>query len=69
MPDYVYSRTGNPEDAPDKPAYVTVDFEKGDAVAVNGKKLSPAELLANLNKHGGATASAGSIWSRTASSA
>ena len=56
VPDYVYSRTDDPEKAPDKPAYVTVDFERGDAVAIDGKKMSPAELLAQLNalgrKHG-----------------
>jgi argininosuccinate synthase len=52
VPDYVYSRTVHPEDAPDNPTFITVDFEKGDAVAVNGKAMSPAELLANLNKHG-----------------
>ena len=42
MPDYVYSRTDDPENAPDKPDYVTIDFERGDPVAVDGKKLSPA---------------------------
>jgi argininosuccinate synthase len=52
VPDYVYSRTANPEEAPDKPAFITVDFDKGDAVAVNGKAMAGAELLANLNKHG-----------------
>jgi argininosuccinate synthase len=51
-PDYVYSRTGNPEDAPDAAQYVTIDFEKGDAVAVDGAKLSPAALLAKLNDLG-----------------
>jgi argininosuccinate synthase len=49
VPDYVYSRTDDPGAAPSEPDYVTVDFEKGDAVAVNGKKLSPAALLARLN--------------------
>ena len=56
VPDYVYSRTDDPEDAPEEPAYVTIDFERGDPVAVDGKKLTPAELLAQLNslgrKHG-----------------
>ena len=51
-PDYVYSRTGDPEDAPDAPQYVTIDFEKGDAVAVDGVGLSPAALLAKLNDLG-----------------
>ena len=45
VPDYVYSRTVDPEDAPDKPTVITIDFEKGDAVAIDGKKLSPATLL------------------------
>ncbi len=51
-PDYVYSRTLAPEDAPDKPTYIEVDFEKGDAVAIDGKRMSPAELLTALNKLG-----------------
>jgi len=52
VPDYVYSRTVHPEDAPDTPQYVTVDFERGDAVAVDGEGLSPASLLARLNELG-----------------
>jgi argininosuccinate synthase len=52
VPDYVYSRTDDPEQAPDKADYVTIDFERGDPVAVDGKKLSPAALLAALNAHG-----------------
>jgi argininosuccinate synthase len=52
VPDYVYSRTSDPERAPDRPAYVTIEFERGDAVAVDGKKLSPANLLARLNELG-----------------
>ena len=52
VPDYVYSRTDDPEHAPNEPAYVTVDFERGDLVAVDGKKMSPAELLAQLNTLG-----------------
>jgi argininosuccinate synthase len=51
-PDYVYSRTVNPEDAPDVPTYITVDFERGDAVAVDGVGMSPATLLAHLNELG-----------------
>jgi argininosuccinate synthase len=51
--EFVYSRTVAPEAAPDKPEYVEVEFEKGDPVAVNGKKLSPAALLAELNAIGG----------------
>jgi argininosuccinate synthase len=52
VPDYVYSRTVDPEDAPATPQYVTIDFERGDAVAVNGEGLSPASLLARLNEYG-----------------
>jgi len=52
VPDYVYSRTDDPEDAPDTPEHVTIDFERGDAVAVNGEALSPATLLARLNDLG-----------------
>ena len=44
-PDYVYSRTDHPEDAPDTPEYITVDFEGGDGVALNGEAMSPATLL------------------------
>jgi argininosuccinate synthase len=52
VPDYVYSRTVSPEQAPDKPTTITVDFEKGDPVALNGKTLSPATLLKALNDLG-----------------
>ena len=52
VPSYVYSRTIDPEDAPDQPQYVTVDFERGDAAAVDGEGLSPAALLARLNELG-----------------
>jgi argininosuccinate synthase len=50
--EFVYSRTVAPEQAPDKPEYVEIEFEKGDPVAVNGKKLSPAKLLTALNEIG-----------------
>jgi argininosuccinate synthase len=52
VPDYVYSRTNNPEDAPDTPEVITVDFERGDAVAINGVGMSPATLLTKLNALG-----------------
>jgi argininosuccinate synthase len=42
-----------PEDAPDKPEYVNLDFEKGNCVAVNGKKLNPLGVMRSLNKLGG----------------
>jgi len=53
---YVYQRTVDPVDAPDLPEVVTIRFEKGDAVSVNGTQLGPMELLIELNglgsKHG-----------------
>ena len=52
VPDYVYSRTANPEDAPDLPQYITIDFERGDPVAVDGEGYGPAALLAKLNDFG-----------------
>ena len=48
----VYQRTISPQDAPDKPTYVEIGFEKGDAVSIDGEKLSPATLLAKLNALG-----------------
>jgi argininosuccinate synthase len=52
VPDYVYSRTDDPEKAPDEPQYISIDFERGDAVAIDGTKLSPAALLTKLNELG-----------------
>jgi len=49
----MFLRSVSPENAPDKPEEITVDFAKGDAVAVNGKELSPANLLTTLNELGG----------------
>jgi argininosuccinate synthase len=43
----------SPEDAPDRPEYVELDFERGNCVAVNGRKLTPAGVLKVLNKLGG----------------
>ncbi|MHA1164044.1 MAG: argininosuccinate synthase [Alphaproteobacteria bacterium] len=51
-PDYVFMRTVSPEDAPDKATQITIGFERGDAISLNGKSLSPAELLAALNDLG-----------------
>ncbi|TRO96361.1 argininosuccinate synthase [Glycocaulis profundi] len=48
----VYQRTNDPEQAPDTPQYVTISFERGDAVAVDGEALSPAALLTKLNELG-----------------
>jgi argininosuccinate synthase len=52
-PEEMYALTTRPEDAPDQAEYVEVEFEQGDAVAVNGQRLSPAKLLAKLNEFGG----------------
>jgi len=52
VPDYVFSRTIDPERAPDRDTTVTVDFESGDAVAIDGRRSSPASLLAGLNELG-----------------
>jgi argininosuccinate synthase len=51
-PEFVYQRTIAPEDAPDKAHVFTVDFEHGDAVAIDGERLSPAALLTKLNQLG-----------------
>jgi argininosuccinate synthase len=51
--EFVYSRSVAPEKAPDQPEYVEIEFEKGDPVAVNGKTLSPAAMLTELNAIGG----------------
>src|SRR6201999_4471009 len=48
----VYQRTISPEDAPDKATYIEIGFEKGDAVSIDGEKLSPASLLTKLNALG-----------------
>ncbi len=50
--EFVYSRTVSPEKAPDTPQYVEIEFERGDPVAVDGKKLSPAAMLTRLNEIG-----------------
>lgn len=51
-PEFVYQRTIAPEAAPDQPTVFTIDFEKGDPVAINGEALSPAALLTKLNQLG-----------------
>lgn len=52
-PEYVYQRTVDPEKAPDTPEMVEITFERGDAVAINGVTMSPAEILTKLNDLGG----------------
>jgi argininosuccinate synthase len=51
-PPYVFMRTVSPEEAPDKATVVTIGFAKGDAVSIDGKKMSPATLLSRLNDLG-----------------
>ena len=52
--DHVLTRVVPPWKAPDTPLEISINFEAGDPVAVNGKKLGPADLLAKLNEIGGA---------------
>lgn len=49
----MFLRTVSPENAPNHATEITIDFEKGDPVAVNGEKLSPAGVLTKLNELGG----------------
>jgi argininosuccinate synthase len=51
-PEIVYQRTIAPEDAPDKATVISIDFERGDPVAIDGERLSPAALLTQLNTLG-----------------
>src|SRR5438067_6197227 len=51
-PEYVHQRTLSPEEAPDQATVITVDFERGDPVAIDGQRLSPAALLSKLNQLG-----------------
>ena len=48
-PEFIFQRTTSPEKAPNKASYVTISFKKGDPITVNGKKLSPGNLLQKLN--------------------
>ena len=52
-PEDMYVLTVSPEKAPDRPVYIDVGFRNGDPVSINGKKMSPAKLLAALNELGG----------------
>jgi argininosuccinate synthase len=52
--EYVFSRSVAPEAAPDAPTIVEISFEKGDPIAIDGERLSPAALLTRLNELGGA---------------
>jgi argininosuccinate synthase len=48
-PEFIFQRTTSPEKAPNKASFVTVGFKNGDAVTVNGKKLTPSKILEKLN--------------------
>ncbi|MEX0504262.1 argininosuccinate synthase [Alphaproteobacteria bacterium LSUCC0719] len=52
--EYIFSRSVSPEDAPDRPTEIEIEFEAGDPVAIDGVKMTPAQLLARLNELGGA---------------
>ena len=52
--DYIFSRSVSPEEAPDTPTEIEIEFEAGDPVAIDGVKMSPATLLTKLNELGGA---------------
>ena len=52
-PEDMFVLSVSPEKAPNRPTFVEIDFERGNPVAVNGKRLSPANLLAELNRLGG----------------
>ena len=51
-PEFVHQRTLSPEDAPDRATVVSLDFDRGDPVAIDGERLSPAVLLTRLNQLG-----------------
>ena len=51
-PNYVYMRTIDPQDAPDQATDIKIGFEKGDAVSINGQRMSAAELFTRLNELG-----------------
>ena len=52
-PEYVYSRSVSPFDAPDKAEEIILEFKSGDACALNGKSMKPFDILASLNSIGG----------------
>lgn len=52
-PEYIYQRTVAPEQAPNYPTIIEIEFEKGDPIAIDGERMSPAQLLTRLNELGG----------------
>lgn len=53
-PEEIYTQTASPENAPDRPFYLEIQYKAGDPVAINGKRLAPARLLERLNDLGAA---------------
>ena len=51
--EYIYTRTTSPLEAPDKPTEIIIEFKKGDPISINNKKMTPSEVLKNLNDLGG----------------
>lgn len=51
-PEFVHQRTISPEEAPDRATLITIDFERGDPIAIDGERLSPATILERLNQLG-----------------
>ena len=52
-PEFIYQRTVSPEKAPNKPAFVSINFRNSDPIGINGKKLTPSKLLEKLNQLAG----------------
>ena len=52
-PEFIFQRTASPEKAPNKPAFITINFRNSDPVGINGRKLSPSKLLEKLNQVAG----------------
>lgn len=52
-PEDMYVLSVSPEKAPDKPTYIEIDYEAGNPVAINGERMTPGNLLAELNRIGG----------------
>ncbi len=50
----MFTRSVSPEQAPDQPTYVEIEFERGDPIAIDGIRMSPATLLTRLNELAGA---------------
>ena len=51
--EYIYTRTTSPLEAPDKPTEIIIEFERGDPICINNKKMTPSEVLKKLNDLGG----------------